>query len=312
MNATSNVTMILDRLAAEFRVDERRDTWFAVRREHDAALAATGYGPTSDGELRVSSLSGRKPLHELVVRSGDRLETWIVRRFSHGGLLRFVTGRRFADPTRPFREIVAAAHLERAGVATPRIVAARARRASVVGWELDLVTRRVDDAVDLGWVLGGVRRGEIDRACLPVLCAALGLVVRRMHDVGFLHADLTPNNVLVNRAALDTRSDAGAEPRLVVLDLDRARYVVAATDEDRRDNLRRLYRFVARREERDGRVLGRDDYARFFKAYDPSGRTWKDDWRAVERAHARAGAFHGVGWALESAFGKGRDVRERT
>jgi hypothetical protein len=65
-------------------------------------------------------------------------------------LLRFATGRRFLDPTRPFEEIRLAQHLERNGIATPRIVAARARGSILTGYELDLVTQRVEGTIDLG------------------------------------------------------------------------------------------------------------------------------------------------------------------
>lgn len=286
-----------------FRLETSARARFAVRRDFEAALLAVGFGPESDGELRVSALSGRKPLYELDTPQQGKL---LVRRFSHGGLLRFATGRRFLDSERPFEEIRLASHLEAAGIRTPEIVAARARRAAIAGFELDLVTRRVEDTIDLGWMLGMARRGEIDAACLRLVCAAVGVLVAKLHAIGFLHADLTPNNLLVHRSVLE-----GADPVLWVLDLDRARIVARPTDEERRANLRRLFRFVARREERDGRVLEATDYARFFLGYDPTGLAWKDDWRAIEREHADARFAHKIGWALESIFGRGRDARER-
>lgn len=279
------------------------DSWYAVRHDVEAAFQEAGFGPESDGTLRTSELVGRKPLFELETSRG----TFIVRRFSHGGLWRFATGRRFRDPSRPFREILASQHLARAGIATAEIAAGRARRVGIAGWELDIVTRRVENTLDLGDLLGRARRGEARRANIGLCCAALGILVQRLHAVGFLHADLTPNNVLVNASVLD-----GAEPELTVLDLDRARIVPRASDRDRRDNLRRLYRFVARREERDGRALSRTDYARFFKGYDQGGTTWKADWRAVLGAHAQNSAFHRIGWFFEESLGKKRDVRERS
>lgn len=259
--------------------------------------------------MRESELVGRKPLYELP--GGDASidagsTRFVVRRFTHGGLWRFATGRRFLDPLRPFKEIVCARHLSTHGVKTVEIVAARARRLGAFGYELDLVTRRVEGAIDLGELLGRARRGEVSRTVIASSAVALGILVKRMHASGFFHADLTPNNVLVNESV-----QRGADPELVVLDLDRARILRAWTDRDRRANLQRLLRFVARREERDGRALGRSDYARFFKGYDPSGTSWKADWRAIEIAHARSKFGHALGWRLESWFGKGRDVRER-
>jgi tRNA A-37 threonylcarbamoyl transferase component Bud32 len=292
---------ILDALGPQFRVERRPRAWWAARRDVEAVLASAGFGPESDGELRTSDLVGRKPLAEIAVGASR----FVVRRFTHGGLWRFATGRRFLDPTRPFQEIVSARHLEDHGVRTVEIVAARARRSGAFGFELDLVTKRVEGVIDLGELLGRARRGAVPRAVIAATAAALGILVKRMHACGFFHADLTPNNVLVNESVL-----AGADPELVVLDLDRARIQRTWTDRDRRTNLRRLLRFVARREARDGRALARADYARFFKGYDPSGENWRADWRAIESAHARSRFGHEIGWRLEKWFGKGRDVRE--
>jgi hypothetical protein len=139
---------------------------------------------------------------------------------------------------------------------------------------------------------------------IGLLATALGILVRKLHACGFLHADLTPNNVLVNQSALED-----ADPNLVLLDLDRARIVASPSAPQRRDNLRRHYRFVARREERAGRALSRSDYARFFEGYDPGGTQWKSDWRAIEGAHARASLAHKIGWALESSLRKGASAR---
>lgn len=294
---------ILSRLGSEYRTEVRPRAWWAVLDSERAALERTGFGPESDGGLRASDLFGRKPLFELE----DGGARYVVRRFSHGGLWRFATGRRFRDPTRPFHEILCARHLEAHGVRTPRIVAARARRAHGPFWELDLVTERIGGTLDLGELLGRARRGEVPPRVVAHASAALGLLVRRLHASGFFHADLTPNNVLVNASLLE-----GLDPELWILDLDRARILGAWNDADRRANLRRLLRFVARREERDGRALRRTDYARFLLAYDLQGEEWKDEWRAVARDHARSLAGHRLGWRLEEWLGKRRDVRERT
>ncbi len=272
---------------------------YAVRASAERALAGVGYGPRSDGALAASANVGRKPLYELV-HAGEH---FLVRRFSHGGLLRWITGRRFLDPSRPFRELLLAERLRALGIRTPEIVAARAVRATL-GWELDLVTRRVPDAIDLGHVLGAARTGATPRSTVRRLAAALGVLVGRLHAAGFVHADLTPNNVLVNRAAL-----SGADPELWILDLDRSRFVDALDDATRRDNLRRLLRFVERRE-RHGPLLGRTDYARFFLGYDRGGLGWKDDWRAIRARHSDLALWHRAGWWLEEKLAPRADPRE--
>src|SRR6185369_10413338 len=113
-----------------YEVEETRSAVLVVSRASAADLHEAGYGVDSDGALAPSGLKGRRALLELATRGGPLL----VRRFSHGGLLRFVTGERFADPTRPFRELRVAFELASRGVRTPEVVAARARAAAVWGW----------------------------------------------------------------------------------------------------------------------------------------------------------------------------------
>jgi hypothetical protein len=80
----------------------------------------------------------------------------------------------------------------------------------------------------------------------------------------------------------------------------------------RRDNLRRLYRFVARREERGRAALTRGDHARFLAAY---GRAlgpeadWRADWRAIQRRDRLRAPAHRLGWWLEELFGAGPERR---
>jgi len=290
----------LPQLPPQFELERAQGRVWAVRRDRRAACERAGYGFERRRELEQSSLAGRKPLYELALDG----RACVVRRFSHGGIARALTGGVFLDPARPFRELVLAARLADLGLATPAIVAARAERARPWGWRLELVSERVPDSVDLGHVLARARAGEIPRARVGLLAAALGSLVRKLHAAQFVHADLTPNNVLVERAAL-----LDGEPRLWLLDLDRSRFVPALDERTRRDNLRRLWRFVERRELRDGRALSRADVARFFLGYDPSGASWKADWRAIEREHRRMAVWHRLGWFLQSLYSRARDPR---
>jgi tRNA A-37 threonylcarbamoyl transferase component Bud32 len=289
-------------LPAGYELQHTSSAWLAARRDTLPSLEQAGYGLDSDGVLSTSELVGRTPLLEIVTPNGILL----VRRFSHGGLLRGLTGSRFGEPARPFRELCVSAALAANGVRTPEVVAARARRARGFGWRLDLVTQRVEDTIDLGRILAMARRGEVDRSALRRTATAAGAMVGRLHALGFLHADLTPSNMLVERASL-----SAAKPNLWIVDLQDGRFVEALGDAARRDNLRRLLRFVERREDRFGRALARTDYARFMLSYDPDRARWKEDWRGIQRAHARNRFWHGLGWMLERWGSRSVDPRER-
>jgi tRNA A-37 threonylcarbamoyl transferase component Bud32 len=291
---------VLSELSDDFSACEEPGAVLVQRKDCAAALARVGFGLRSNGALRQSELVGRRPLFEL--SAGD--ETFVVRRFSHGGLMRWLTGSRFLDPQRPFRELLLSEALLAAGIATPQVVAARALRSRPFGWRLELMTRRLPDTIDLGFVHALIQRGELSRSDRVRLLEATGALIRSLHELGFRHADLCPNNILVSRAAIQ-----GGPLELWILDLDRSEFVPELDDTGRRDNLRRLYRHVARREDMRGSSLTRADFARFLRGYDPDRRGWKADWRAIAARHSSGTLSHRLGWWLEQLFGSGHDPR---
>ncbi|MFT7487029.1 MAG: tRNA A-37 threonylcarbamoyl transferase component Bud32 [Candidatus Paceibacteria bacterium] len=292
---------ILHELPSGYFVDESPQGILALHVAVARAIHGTGYGPEHDGELCQSELSGRRPLFELEAEG----ERFVVRRFSHGGLMRWVTGERYLNPERPFRELILSDTLRRAGIATPQVVAARARPASGGGWYLDLVSRRIDGTTDLGFLLGQARLGKLQVGPKRALLRALGALVRQMHRHGFLHADLTPTNVLVNSGVVD-----GEEPELWVIDLDQSEVKKKPSRMEVSRNLRRLFRYVSRREGDTGRGMSRTDYARFMSAYEPERERRRDILRSVHTAHRRRRLYHGLGWFFERVFRQRVDPRE--
>lgn len=292
----------LDELPADTLVTCRPDLWLALRRDVAGDLEAAGFRDDRDAPGAPSTLAGRRPLREFV--AGGR--TYLVRRFTHGGLLRVLTGERFLDPARPFRELLLQERLDALAIPTPRVVAARARRRGPGPfWTLEVVTPRLEDTIDLGHVLGMARRGEVSPAVRGRLVEAVGVLVRRLHDGGFVHADLQPNNLLVGRGAL-----TGGPIELQVLDLDRSRAVPRLGDEERRSNLARLLRHVERRRREEGAALSGSDLARFWRGYDPGGERRREDLAALARARSRlAAGLHALGWLLERRLGRGTDAR---
>ena len=241
--------------------------------------------------------SGREPLALLDLDGTDAL----VRRFTHGGLARKLTGRIFRDPTRPFSELRSSEALRSLNIPTPKVLAARAvaRRG---GFELALIIEREREARDVGRILGDVRAGRSPERVLRRALIDAGKLVAALHEIGFVHADLQPANILVR-----PRGQRGA----MVLDLDGSYFVSTEGrgDTPRGDpeglprgvrvrNLSRLWRHVQRREVEFGRVLGELDLGLFLTAYgvqEPQVSTFA---REVERARERSSALHRLGWWL--------------
>ncbi len=291
---------VLASLPEGYELLRGRRGWLVCERSARETLLSAGFGPDGGEVLQPSDLSGRGPLFSIAAGS----ERWIVRRFHHGGVLRLLGERLFLDPSRPFHELALAHALRAAGLPSARVVAARSVRALPFGWRLALVSARIEEGTTAAAVLARLRRGELALDARRRFLATLGELVGRLHAARFLHADLTPCNLLLS-------SDLASG---WVLDLDRGRRLAALSDSVRRDNLRRLYRFVSRREARTRPCLTRADHVRFLAAY---GRglgqetDWRADWRAILRRDRLHGPVHRLGWWLEERFGAGLEQRER-
>jgi 3-deoxy-D-manno-octulosonic acid kinase len=288
---------VLEDLPSGYFVEETPRGILAVHADSARALHEVGYGPDQDGDLVASELTGRRPLYQFGPAAPVEARDFLVRRFSHGGLLRWLTGNRFLNADRPFRELILADALLRVGIQTPRVVAARALK-DRGGWQLDVMTRRVEKSIDLGWVLGAMRRGEVPAPARHKMMERLGSLVRELHLHGCPHADLQPGNILVNLSALQNEP-----PSYWIIDLDRSSRRSELSESERQTNLARLYRHVARRDEQHGPSLSRSDAVRFFRGYDPDGESWRRDWRAVRERHVTGLTWHRMGWLLEKLFG---------
>lgn len=261
-----------------------------------------------DERLPDAEESGREALGRLSVGGRDAL----VRRFTHGGLARRLTGRVFRDPSRPFRELRASEALRAHGVETPRVLAARAVGV-LGGFELALVTRRLAGTRDLGRLLGDVRAGRAPKAVLRRALVDAARLVAELHAIGFVHADLQPANLLV-------REDG---PRgAIAIDLDRSYFVTTGGASDvsgspprpldrarAEANLARLWRHVRRREQEYGAVLRPADLALFLSRYGVPRGELAAAMARIDAGADRRGALHRIGWWLERAFGRREDAR---
>ena len=274
---------------ASWRQESDGRAHFACAPEEAEAFTRLGYGLAGEPRYLESGLAGRAPLLAL---DDERL----VRRFRRGGLLRALNGERYCDPSRPFREALLADELATRGLPVAQALAARATRLPWWGWRLELVVRRVPDSRDLGAWMAAARAGGPQVP--PQLVRAAGRLLRRLHDAGFLHADLQPNNLLV---VGDPR-----EGRLVVLDLDGSSFHARLGLEERARNLARFVRFVQRRDRRDGAAWPKSAWQRLLHAYEPDRAAREELRRRVRAALARGSWLHRLGWAFEALRGERR------
>ena len=266
--------------------------------------------------------SGKEPLAKLSLQvqrpeGSSEPETidCLVRRFSHGGLARALTGRRFKDPARPFEELRLSLALRAASIPTPRVIAARAVRSSVSGFELALVTERLPSKVDLGRLIGHVRRGQAPRNHLRRALVQTARLIAALHAIGFRHSDLQPANLLVPANGGGSAKRGLESSGASVLDLDRSEFVSGAAspaplpEAARLENLGRLWRHVRRREEKYGAVFTPKDLALFLRAYGFPKDQVQTVAAGIERAASKGSALHRAGWMFDALLGRGEDAR---
>jgi hypothetical protein len=116
----------------------------------------------------------------------------VVRRLTHGGLLRHITGNRFLSLSRSLREMVISAYLASNRVPTPEVLALRFRKTGLF-YRIEVITRLVPGAYDLLTYL----EGTPNDALLALMQA--GALIKRMHGLGVYHFDLHVKNILFDK-----------------------------------------------------------------------------------------------------------------
>ena len=213
------------------------------RGDLDFLLQGKAGGPARAG-------SGRGPLARILLAG----QPAVGKRALHGGLLGPLIGRLYFGNRRGLDQVRAAVRLGLAGVPTPTVLAFGSARAFCPFCAQAIVTRELQGAQNLFELAGGAPPPRRRRDLL-LLCADL---VRRMHDAGFLHADLNLSNLVLERGPTGET--------LHVVDLDRGRFRQVVSPELRLRNLARLLRsyekWIA------GRLrLSRREEIRFLRRY---------------------------------------------
>ncbi len=154
----------------------------------------------------------------------------VGKRALHGGLLGPLLGGLYLGSRRAMDQVLVSARLRSAGVATPEILAAGTEHVLGPFRAQAIVSRELPGARNLLELAGDAPARRMRREIL-VECAGL---VRRMHEAGFLHADLNVGNLVLERG--------GGGPLLNVVDLDRGRFRSVVSPRQRLRNLARLLR----------------------------------------------------------------------
>ncbi len=157
------------------------------------------------------ALRGRAPV--FVATLPGTAETVVVRHGWHGGLLAPVTGDRFRHPTRAPREFAHSLALRSAGIPTTTVLGFARYHAGFGTCRVDVVSRFVPDAFDLGMIAAAL----VPQIPLAAALEATLHLLQRLALAGVVHPDLNVKNVLL--APESSPSPAGAL-RALVIDVD--------------------------------------------------------------------------------------------
>ncbi|MEI6740904.1 MAG: lipopolysaccharide kinase InaA family protein [Gemmatimonadaceae bacterium] len=139
------------------------------------------------------ALKGRAPVY--VATLPGTSDTVAVRHAWHGGLLAPLTGDRFRHPTRAPHELAMSARLRAAGIPTTDVLGF-ARYPAWGGFRrVDVISRFIPEAADLGMVVAGLMPGI---ACEAALEATI-VLLRQLAQAGVQHPDLNVKNILLVR-----------------------------------------------------------------------------------------------------------------
>jgi len=172
-----------------------------------------------------------------------------VRQATRGGLIGALLGGLYAGVDRPLRELRAATVARTAGVSVPEPLAVLVTRVGGLFCRFTVIAREVEDAQDL-LTLASAPSGARKREMLDRVADEM----RRLHESGVYHADLTMKNILMSGQSV------------YIIDLDKA--MLAKRRDERLDvmNLSRLNRSVVKLLGPRGFVT-RTDKLRFLRRY---------------------------------------------
>jgi len=227
----------------------RRDVAGAVREALAAASSLYRWAAAQPGRREFT---GRGAAFGVTLGA----QSVVVRHARHGGLLAPLLGDRFWGEPRFYREAALSRTLARERVRTPAVLAGVCYRLGPCH-RADVVTAAVDGADLVELFYGAAPPWGAARAAV---LGAVGALVRRLHDAGFVHPDLQLRNLLV-------RGAGEARPEAWLLDVDTCRPMRADGDAERSRNLDRLYRSWAKWNRLRGERLDARDRAVFSAAY---------------------------------------------
>ncbi len=182
---------------------------WAVEAVSEALAAGTLY-EWAGGQSVREEMRGRGAVYAVVLPT-EPVTPVVVRRNSHGGLLRSLMGEYFLLPTRAPRELDITLRLTAAGIPTPEVVAYGVYPVAGLCARSDMMTRRLPAGGDAPAVWQ-----RSDAAGRERIIGAMSRLLMALGTVGACHGDLNLKNIYI--------AGTGEELTAYLLDVDRVTF----------------------------------------------------------------------------------------
>jgi len=272
-----------------FSLTEKGETYLLLHNDYKDALLHQGIEEVKTflkRSLYETHYHEGRSLHPSIpLEDGKRM---VLRQYSHGGLLRALTGNLYLIGSRSFRELAITEEIRSSGIPTVQPIGAIHQ---IVFWPfyrpyfLSLEIPHAKNLIQYFQEKGSHPSLESLLHKRKTIRLA-GALLRQFHQEGFYHRDLQLKNLLV------------AGDQVLIIDFDRSYREKVLSARDRVKNLLRLNRSVEKWK-RFGLPITRTDRWRFLMAYAGEDQEIRKAIKRALRTYSMGLFFHRTGWMIE-------------
>jgi serine/threonine protein kinase len=272
-----------------FSFVEKGKTSFLLKEEYINLLLKQGIDDLKTFLKKSNQAShyvkGRTLHPSLPLEEGKRM---VLRQYSHGGVLRALTGNLYLFGARSFQELALTEEIRSSGIPTVSSLGAIHHRIFFPFYQAYFLSIEVPHAIDLiQFFQETVAMPSSETLSLKrKTIRSAGLLIRQFHKAGFFHGDLQLKNILV------------AGDQLLLIDFDRSYRKPVLSVQERIKNLLRLNRSVEKWKQL-GVPITRTDRWRFFTVYTGGDKKIRQAMGRSLRTYSLRFLFHRLGWTLQ-------------
>jgi len=276
-----------------FFLIRKGQTFILLEQGYKEALLKQGIDDLKTFTQKSSQIShyhkGRTPHPSIPLKDGKRM---VLRQYSHGGLLRAITGNLYFSGARSFRELTLTEEIRSCGIPTIPSIGAIHHCIFFPFYHAYFLSLEVPHAIDLIQYFNetGVHPPRENLSSKRRTIRSAGLLIRQFHQAGYFHGDLQLKNILV------------AGDQLLLIDFDRSYRKPSLSTEERMKNLLRLNR-SAEKWIQQGLLLTRTDRWRFFLAYAGDDKKMREAMQKALQTYSLRLLFYRLGWAIQKMIG---------